>query len=299
MAVTRAGQALWCAGCGFARACDGCIAADIRSGARARVAIVHYCTCTPTEPVAHHLPECPVAVPERDGLDVLPPPLWRRVEEPEWQKDHDGQWILKGTRTWLVLVEARLPCEVIVLDTETTGLADSDRVCELAMARVELATGRVLEERTQLVDPGRPNGGAGINGISPAMLRGKPRLIDIWPAARAFIGCLPVLAHNAGFDRKMLARECSDADALDWRDTKPWSARLLPGATSTKLQELARYLKLSASEAHRALGDVRTLAAVVTRLYAMSGEIPAAAHAPATPRKPVLTHLNSLFAGAS
>lgn len=256
----------WCSTCAYARSCHAC--------QPVRTVSIIYCTCTPIVPTEHHEPACPAAIAARDGLDVLPPMLWREIAEPEWAKDDDGRWQQIGTRRYRVPVLALAACRVVVLDTETTGLSDADRVCEIALARVDLATGRVEEEREQLLDPDRPNGARHINGISDAMLRGKPRLVDLWPAVRAWIGDLPVLAHNAGFDRKMIARECPDADALPWVDTKTWAKRAYPSLVSHKLGDLAAHLKLHTGTAHRALGDVRTLAALATRLYGVSGEMP-------------------------
>ncbi len=264
----------WCPGCGRTRACDACIAADVASGARVRVANLVLCLCTPTDPDALvHAPGCEAHKAQADGMGVLPPRLHRAVEQKIWERE-DGEWVLRGTWVQLVPVEPLPRCEVVILDTETTGLSDADRVCEIAVARVDLATGAILEEREQLFDPGRPNGARAFNGITDAMLRGKPRLTALWPGVRAFIGDRPVLAHNAPFDRRMLARECPEADGLDWRDTRAWAKAALPAAPSSKLQELATYLKLPRGAAHRALGDVRTLAALATRLYGIARELP-------------------------
>lgn len=276
----------WCPGCGRARTCDGCVADDVAAGVRERVVNVIYCLCTPTKPTDTHAPGCEAHAAQRAGLDVLPPRLHRAVEQKIWERE-DDRWVLRGTWVQLIPVETRPPCEVVILDTETTGLSDVDRVCELAVARVDLATGAILEERAQLVDPGRANGASHINGISDRDLRGQPRLVTIWPAVRDWIGARPVLAHNASFDRKMLARECPEADGLDWRDTKGWARAALPGSPSTKLQDLAAYLKLPRGTAHRALGDVRTLGALATRLYGMTGALPAGLARPKPAARPV------------
>lgn len=264
----------WCPGCGHARVCDACVSADVSSGARARVVDRILCLCQPTEPTNTHAPGCEARAAQDAGLDVLAPRLHRAVEQPIWEREGD-RWVLRGTWVQLIPVEVLPPCEVVIIDTETTGLSDADRVCELAIARVDLATGAILAERTQLCDPGRPNGAHAINAITDRELRGQPRLVAFWPAVRAFIGDLPVLAHNAAFDRKMLARECSDADALAWICTKAWARAALPGAPSYKLQDLATHLKLPRGTAHRALGDVRTTAALATRLYGLTKQLPA------------------------
>ena len=257
----------WCPGCGYTRTCDVC--------RDTRVADRVLCLCTPTEPTDAHAPGCEAARARADGLDVLPPRLHRAVEQKMWERDGE-RWVLAGTWVQLIPVEHLAPCEVVILDTETTGLSDADRVCEVGMARVDLATGRIIEEREQLCDPGVPSGARAINGIADRDLRGQPRLVAIWPAVRAWIGTRPVLAHNAAFDRKMLARECPDADTLAWHCTKAWARAALPGVASHKLQDLATHLKLPRGTAHRALGDVRTLAALATRLYGVTRALPGA-----------------------
>lgn len=265
----------WCPGCGHARVCDACVARDVASGLRPRVVDRIFCLCQPTEPTEHHAPGCEARAAQDAGLDVLAPRLHRAVEQPIWEREGD-RWVLRGTWVQLIPVEILPRCEVVILDTETTGLSDADRVCEVGMARVDLATGRIIEEREQLCDPGVPNGARAINGIADRDLRGQPRLVAIWPAVRAWIGERPVLAHNASFDRKMIARECPDADTLAWHCTRGWAKVAVPSATSHRLQDLAAHLKLPRGAAHRALGDVRTTAALATRLYGMTRELPAA-----------------------
>lgn len=275
----------WCPGCGRTRACDACVARDVAAGVRARVVDVIYCLCTPTDSDAlAHDPGCEAAVAAAAGMDVLPPRLHRAVEQKTWERDpaEKSGWRLVGTWVQLVPVEALPPCEVVVLDTETTGRGPAARVCEIGLARVDLATGRVLEEREQLVDPGCaiPPDATGIHGITNGMVRGMPRLATIAPQVRAWIGDRPLVAHNASFDRAMLAQSGGEL-AGAWHDTLAWAKAALPGASSYSLQNLATYLKLPRGTAHRALGDVRTTAALATRLYGLTRALPKAMSEPA------------------
>lgn len=267
----------WCPTCGHAHTCHVC--------APSRIASFIYCTCTLTSP-GPHLPECPAALAERDGLDVLPPRLWREIVRPEWEKNHEGEWVQAGVSRHFVPVQKLPSCLVVILDTETTGLSGADRVCEIGLARVDLATGEILEEREQLINPGVPNKATRINGISDAELAHAPEFAAIWDQIRAWIGKLPVLAHNATFDRRMLAQSLPPGSNLPspWHCTKAWAARVWPGE-SHSLQELATRHKLSRGTAHRALGDVRTTAALATRLYGIAGELPAPLAAESKPKK--------------
>lgn len=259
-----------------------------------RVATVTYCTCTPIVPSPHG-PACPVSIdahalgfdPQRD---YAPPTLHREVVRGR-EKLRDGSWRDVTVRVPIV---RRPTCIVVVLDTETTGLSARDRVIEVGMARVDLATATVIEEREQLLDPGIPNAAQRINGISDAMLRGNPALADIAEAVREWVGASPVLAHNAQFDRRMLAQSGLDLDAR-WICTKAWAASAIPGAPSTKLQDLATQLRLPRGTAHRALGDVRTTAALAAWLYER-GDLPAPPPAPPAPSAP---RARNLFGASS
>jgi len=281
----------WCPGCGYTRRCDAC--------ATARVADRIFCLCTPTIPDAPHDPGCEAFAAQQSGMDVLAPRLHRAVEQKIWERDED-QWVLRGTWVQFIPVEALPPCEVVIVDTETTGRGPTARVCEIGMARVDLATGLVIEEAEQLVDPGVPipSDATAVHGITNGMVRGMPRLAAIAPRVRAWIGARPMVAHNASFDRAMLAQSGGEL-AGAWHDTLAWAKAALPGASSYSLQNLASYLKLPRGTAHRALGDVRTTAALATRLYGLTRALPKALSEPQPKRAaPEPSKPNDLFARA-
>lgn len=96
-----------------------------------------------------------------------------------------------------------------VVDLETTGLSPAfgDRVCEIAIVRVQGESHPTTF--TSLVNPGRPlsPGAAAVNGITPEMLATAPIFHDIaGEVSRYLDGCLFV-AHNAPFDLGFLAAE--------------------------------------------------------------------------------------------
>ena len=161
-------------------------------------------------------------------------------------------------------------CQVLVLDTETTGLDPSrDKIIELALLRVtvDTATGRpcgVVQVYDGLEDPGMPISAEieALTGISNDMVRGQR--LDEARVAELLAGADLVIAHNAGFDRPFvearlpafaaLAWACSFAD-IDWKRE---------GLSSAKLENLA----LSHGwfyEAHRAEMDCHALLAVLAQ----------------------------------
>lgn len=178
-----------------------------------------------------------------------------------------------------VLAHAAQPDVIYFLDTETTGLSrTTDRVVEIAIAAVDRRTWSVLWERAQLIDPQRamPYAATKVNGITSAMVRGKPAFPDIWPriVARVPNGSR-VIAHAAPFDRSMIAAECDrtryPAPDWVWEDSRALAKKVLPDR-SHKLQDLRDLFRCAGGTAHRALGDVQTLVAVYRALLERQAE---------------------------
>lgn len=167
-------------------------------------------------------------------------------------------------------------CQVLVLDTETTGLdAGRDQVIELALLRVAVDTTTGLpvgdvQVYDGLEDPGCaiPPAITGITGISDDMVRGQR--LDEHRIAQLMQGVDLVVAHNAAFDRPFvearvpafgqLAWACSLAD-VDWKAL---------GQASARLESLALACGLFYS-AHRAETDCHALLSVLARPLAEFG----------------------------
>jgi DNA polymerase III subunit epsilon len=157
-------------------------------------------------------------------------------------------------------------------DTETTGHAHDARVVELAMARVCLADGTLSDARSQLLHPGVhiPADATAVHGITDAMVARAPSIATVLPKALAMVVAsgLPMVAHNASFDLRLLRADAQRTDV-----TLPGSiavycslkaARKLCKVRSRGLQALREHYGVTVGgAAHRALGDVRTLAGVL------------------------------------
>jgi DNA polymerase-3 subunit epsilon len=150
-----------------------------------------------------------------------------------------------------------------VLDFETTGLrAGDDRIIEVGVAIV--ADGVVVDTFAQLMSPGRrlPSFITSLTGITDAMVRNQPPPEEVMPRLRAFLGDLPCVAHNAGFDQRFFTAEMDLAGESHDRTflcSLLLSRRLVHGATSHRLGALADFLGLKPPadfHAHRALDDV-------------------------------------------
>jgi DNA polymerase-3 subunit epsilon len=161
---------------------------------------------------------------------------------------------------------------VAVIDFETTGLspAQGDRATEIAA--VILEDGKVVDRYQSLMNAGIriPAFIESLTGITNAMIRSAPSAAVVMNEVSAFVGDIPLVAHNASFDCKFWDAEL---DRIDQRRRQEFACslllarRLLPQATSHKLGDLIRYAKLpAAGRAHRALADAEMAASLLLHL---------------------------------
>lgn len=154
----------------------------------------------------------------------------------------------------------------VAFDTETTGLSSiEDAIVEIAAVRV--VDGQITEEFSQLIDPERPMpaDASAVNHITDDMLRGKPKIYEVLPAFRAFVGDDVVAAHNASFDGLFIAQACMRnrfTPPARYFDTMNL-ARYYPDAANKKLGTLLACAGIENDEAHRALGDARAVARLI------------------------------------
>lgn len=163
---------------------------------------------------------------------------------------------------------------VAVLDFETTGLSpeQGDRPTEVAIALVE--GGRIVDRFQSLMNPGRriPAFVTQLTGITDAMVCGAPAVASVMGEAARFVGALPVVAHNASFDRKFwvaeLQRLALDASA-PFACTMLLARRLYPDCSSHRLGVLVDALQLPrGGRAHRAMADAEMAAHLWCRIGA-------------------------------
>ncbi len=165
------------------------------------------------------------------------------------------------------------PAQLVVLDTETTGLdAERDRLIEIGAVRL----GPDLETCARfvtLVDPGVPIplSITRLTDISDAEVRGAPAFPQALAALRDFAGDAVLVGHNAGFDRDHLAAGARRAAlpplANAWFDTLEAALLLFPELDRHALAILAAAFGIE-RRAHRALPDAETTADVLRRLCA-------------------------------
>jgi DNA polymerase III epsilon subunit-like protein len=169
-----------------------------------------------------------------------------------------------------------LPFAVVAV--QTTGFAPEggDRIVEIAVARVD-AQGRICDEYSTLVDPGRDVGPIFVHGINGSDVREAPTFEEIAGELLARLDGAVVVAHNAVVEERFLAAEFDRIGiqlplnpALDAR----WLARQTLDAPSDELTVLARSAGLPSTGGHGALTDVRTVARLLPRMLAALPEPP-------------------------
>lgn len=151
--------------------------------------------------------------------------------------------------------------DVVVLDTETTGLSfKTCRLTEIAAARLH---GRTIVDRFQtFVNPHMsiPDMISQLTHITNADVADAPDAESAVADLAAFVGGDPVLAHNAAFDKTFIEHVSGGRDVSDnWIDTLALSRIALPRLSTHRLQDMAEAFEC-ARVSHRAMDDVDALA---------------------------------------
>lgn len=180
-----------------------------------------------------------------DG-SALPPPPGLVVEE----ASHQLEQLLSGAD------------RLAVVDVETTGLYNSDRVVEVAVVTID-RHGVVQDEFETLVNPRRDVGPTWLHQVTASMVAEAPTFDEVAQHIASRLDGAVCVAHNLPFDRRMLANEFDRAGIeVDW------------GAGFDTLTVTGCKLGVACDEhgvafegnAHSALADARATAALVQRV---------------------------------
>jgi DNA polymerase-3 subunit epsilon len=163
---------------------------------------------------------------------------------------------------------------IAVIDVETTGLYNVDRILEVAILTLD-CEGNVCDQFETMVQPLRDVGATWIHGLDAGMLRDAPTFADVAQHVAARIDGAVVAGHNVRFDMRMIGNELSAAGIdIDWGVGLD-SLR----ATRCKLEVACAEHGIEFVGAHRALVDARATADLleVTRSFYDSDCTPAIA----------------------
>ncbi|OUP10440.1 helicase C-terminal domain-containing protein [Collinsella sp. An2] len=166
--------------------------------------------------------------------------------------------------------------DVIILDTETTGLsAQENELIEISAAR--LSRGQVAERFDTFVKPHAliPPEITQLTHITNADVAHAPSAREAVADLVEFVQGRPVVAHNATFDRTFIESVRGGVNVSDiWIDSLALSRIALPRLASHKLSFIAEVFGCS-SVSHRANDDVDALAGVWHILLTALSDLPA------------------------
>ena len=147
-----------------------------------------------------------------------------------------------------------------VIDFETTGLSphQGDRAIEIGVAFFDGE--RVIDTYQSLMNPGVevPYFIEDLTGISQQMVDDSPASTTVMREVREIIGDLPIVAHNASFDRNFYLAELQKIGRYyddPFLCTMLIGRRLYPTAPNHKLATLAALNNINTAGHHRALAD--------------------------------------------
>ena len=158
----------------------------------------------------------------------------------------------------------RVSATFAAIDFETAD-PGRDSACALAVVRVE--KGAIVRRESRLIrPPRRAFAFTHIHGISWSDVSGAPSFGEVWEGLRELVeGVSFLAAHNAAFDRSVMAACCASArlapPALPFECTVRLARRLW-GIRPTTLPDVCRVLGLPLRH-HDALSDAEACAGII------------------------------------
>lgn len=149
-----------------------------------------------------------------------------------------------------------------VVDVETTGLGNNDRVVEVAVVTVDASTGDVVDEFDSLVNPMRDVGPVHVHGVTPSMVSAAPTFDELAAAIESRLTGAVLVAHNLSFDARMLTNEFDRLGAVLDKGEGVCTLRL----SGQRLNLACETFDIELGHHHRALADARATAELYRRI---------------------------------
>jgi DNA polymerase-3 subunit epsilon len=159
-----------------------------------------------------------------------------------------------------------------VLDFETNGMSPPAGARATEIGIVLLEDGRIVDRYQSLMNAGAwiPPFIEELTGISNVMVGRAPPADTVMREAADFVGDLPLVAHNAGFDSRFWDAELARIGRVreaEFACSMLLARRVFPDAPSHKLGTLVDYANLPVTgRFHRAMADAEMTAHLVARL---------------------------------
>ena len=169
----------------------------------------------------------------------------------------------------------------VAVDLETTGLdPQAEEIIEFGGVLYE--DGQEVGTLSFLIKPNKaiPRQITQITGLGDADVREALPWETRLPEIKAFIGELPVVAHNADFDLKFLEyharRAAGDFSGWDARETiyQYFPNLRLDTRQLARMSALARFYQIEQPKAHRALPDARVAGQIFLKLLELAVTVP-------------------------
>jgi len=160
--------------------------------------------------------------------------------------------------------------DFVAIDFETANAYECGSACAVGLTTVR--NGRILDTYYTLLDPRisfSPQC-VRVHGIRPEDVADAPTFPDVWQTLIQIIGDMPLVAHNASFDMRVLGRllEIWELEPIERRYTctLSLSRALCSGAHSHRLGDLCEHLDLPDYDRHNAGADAEACARLCIRL---------------------------------
>ena len=211
----------------------------------------------------------------KEGFDALPSELLDAMllpGTPDAVRDAYASLAQRAQTRDFGLIEQ----DVVILDTETTGLSVSENeLIEISAARLR---GREIIARYEtFVQPTGPVPPeiVELTGITTSDVLNAPSAREAVAGLVEFVNGDPVVAHNAAFDRSFIEAVRGGVHVSEiWIDSLALSRVALPRLATHKLADMARLFGCAAVS-HRATDDVDALAGVWRILLTALTDLPA------------------------
>ena len=174
-----------------------------------------------------------------------------------------------------------------IIDFETTGLSPNEGARATEIAAIILQGGRIVRRYQSLMNAGVriPFFITDLTGITNEMVRNAPSSAKVMREVADFVGGLPLVAHNASFDRKFWDAELAVVRRTRQQEfacTMLASRRVYPTAPNHKLGTLAAFAHLpNTGKVHRAMADAELTAHLLNHMettLAKQFQIPRISH---------------------
>lgn len=174
------------------------------------------------------------------------------------------------------LARSLLADDVVILDTETTGLGDSDQIVQLAVIS---SSGDILIDT--LIKPSCPigEGAIRVHGIGEQMVINAPTFDQVYPDFVQVVSQKRIVVYNAPYDQRLLMQSTRDNDRRWFLRNLQWVDVMMPYAQFwgdwsewhgnyrwQKLTTACNQQDIRVENAHNALADCRMTLALLKKL---------------------------------